>query len=68
MSDSETKTKVIKFYSRNAYGREHLYLAAPNLARRVKSLTKKTTVSKSDLRSLCAITGADCEQVATPPR
>lgn len=57
---------VIKFYVKNVYGKENIYIADPKLANTISNLTNQKTVSKTHLNSLIAL-GNTIEEVL-PPR
>ena len=59
---------TIKFYRKNVYGQERLYLAQDYYAGAVHILTDKETVNESDLEALSRIAGREVEEVLDPSR
>jgi len=58
----------IKFYRKNVYGQERLYLADDFYAGYAHILTNKETVNESDLHALSQISGQKVEEVLNPAR
>lgn len=56
----------LKYYVKNNYGQEMLYVADPATAELVNKLTGKRTVSLTDIRVLCELLAVDAEEVIAP--
>jgi len=47
--------KVIEYYKKSNYGTESMYIKNVNIALSVGALTKKATISNSDIKALEAL-------------
>ena len=59
-------TKDIRYYIKNNYGAEVIYLSDPGMAALVTDLTGKKTVSGEDLAVLEVLTGKEAVEVIAP--
>ena len=57
------KVRKIKYYIKNVYGTDRIYLNDPREARNLQSLTKNETVSIEHMEALQELAGVEFQQV-----
>jgi len=57
------KVRKIKYYIKNVYGTDRIYLNDPREARNLQSLTKNETMSIEHMEALQELAGVEFQQV-----
>lgn len=63
---SKTATKTLKYYTRNVYGNDLIYLASEEDKDRFYKLTGNRTITKFQMNMLSALSGVEFERVFEP--